>query len=136
MLMKKNLLFGLACFFSVGMVMAAETPSESRVIAKESEAVMKNPVTPENKKKRAAAAEIERNFHIMKCAGENKVFLMIGKKPNTKVRVRVYDRDGVLVYTDSFSSKRDFSTILNLEAVEGAVIKLSDTNGLEKNYTL
>ena len=135
--MRKNLLFGLACFFSVGSVMAAtEYTSKENPAAGKEVSAYSNPVTPLNKKKKAAPAEIERNFHITKCADENKVFLMVGKKPNTKVRVRVYDKNGALVYTNSISAKRDFSTILNLEGIEGAVIKLSDTNGLEKNYTL
>lgn len=132
MLMKKNLLFGLACFFSVGTVMATGITSD-RVIEEGTEM---HAVTPENKKKKAAPAEIERTFHIARCNEANKVLLMVGKKPNTKVRVRIFDKDGTLVYSDVISAKRDYSAILNLEEIDGAVIKLSDSNGLEKNYTL
>jgi hypothetical protein len=135
--MKKNLLFGLACFLSVGTVMATEVSSEKDIVLTGNEMyAYENPVTPADKKKKAAPSETERNFHITKCADDNKVFLMVGKKPNTKVRVRVYDKNGTLVYTESINAKRDFSTILNLEAVEGAVIRLTDSHGLEKDYTL
>ena len=130
--MKKNLVFGLACLLSIGTVMATEMSSEKRITA----TAFENPVTPADKKKRAAASESERNFHIIKGVDDNKVFLMVAKKPNTKVRIRVYDKNGTLVYSDSISAKRDFATTLNLEAIDGAVIKLSDTNGLEKSYTL
>lgn len=134
--MKKNLLFGLVCFFTAGTVMASGVPSMNQLSFSANESVdYHDPVTP-TKKKKVAPAETERTFHITKCADENKVFLMVGKKPNTKVRVRVYDKNGALVYNESISAKRDFSTILNLEGVEGAVIKLSDSNGIEKDYTL
>ena len=134
--MKKNLLFGMICFFTAGTVMASGIPSMNQLSVSTSESVAYlDPVTPA-KKKKVAPNETERSFHITKCADENKVFLMVGKKPNTKVRVRVYDKKGTLVYTESINAKRDFSTILNLEGVDGAVIKLSDSNGIEKDYTL
>lgn len=134
--MKKNLLFGLACFLSIGTVMANESSSEKQIATNGNEfRIYENPVNPGEKKKKAAASESDRNFHIIK-GDDNKVVLMVAKKPNTKVRVKVYDKNGTLVYFDSINAKRDFATVLNLEAVDGAVIQLSDTNGLERNYTL
>lgn len=137
MLMKKNLLFGLACLLSAGTVMASESNSEKNTVTSGNELRSTgDTVTPDEKKKRAAASESERTFHVTKFADDNKVFLMVGKKANTKVRVRVYDKSGALVYSESISAKRDFATILNLENVEGAVIRISDSNGLEKDYML
>ncbi len=125
--MKKSLLFCLAFVFAASGLMANNlTASEYGT----------TPGKEEKKKKVTAVDESSRTFHVAKCAEENKVFLMIGKKPNTKVTVKVYDKNGSLLYSDRINANKDFSTILNLQAIEGATIKVSDNSGIKKEYNI
>ena len=120
--MKKSILFCLAFIFAAAGVMANGNAT--------------SPVKEEKKKKVTTVNESSRTFHVARCADDNKVFLMVGKKPNTKVKVRVYDKNGALIYTDRINANRDFSTILNLKDLDGATIKVSDSSGIEKEYNI
>ncbi len=119
--MKKSILFCLAFIFATAGVMANDYAT---------------PGKEEKKKKVTSVDENSRTFHVTRCAEDHKVFLMVGKKPNTKVVVKVYNKNGSLIYTDRINASRDFSTILNLEGVEGATIKVSDNSGIEKEYSI
>jgi len=120
--MKKSILFCLAFIFAAAGVMANDHVT--------------SPGKEEKKKKVTAVDENSRTFHVTRCAEDHKVFLMVGKKPNTKVTVRVYNKNGSLLYSDRINASRDFATILNLEGIDGATIKVSDNSGLEKEYSI
>jgi hypothetical protein len=128
--MKKILMFAMASLLFSASVMAGTVNggmSDSQ-----------NDLATGKRKKSVSTPpdEMQRTFHVTRIQNdENRFVLMIGRKPNTKVSVSVFDKNGNLLYKSSRKANRDFATILNLENIEGALIKVSDTNGLEKDFS-
>jgi hypothetical protein len=135
--MKKIILSVTACLLFAGTSVANVASASALVVKEKSSSEMRGLERGKRSKKVTRTDEADRRFHVVPVAGEkNKVVVMIGKKANTKVSIRIYDQNGILVYNESRKATQDFATLLNLESVEGAVVKLSDNQGFEKKYTL
>ena len=76
-------------------------------------------------------------FHVVPVTGEKgKYLLTIGKMQKTKVNILVKNQFDEVLFESTRNADEEFGQIINVTRVKGATIVITDSNGVQKTFSL